>query len=101
MTRQKSDLLGAWRQVSPPEPVTVYFKEDGTLTYVIHREDSDQIIYLVYEANEGVIVSDQPSHPGTTRTSYHISSDGLLTLNYDGDITTFVRTDDREIVPEH
>ena len=91
MTRSNSDLLGTWRQVSPPEAVTMHFREDGLLTYVVHLEDRDQQINLVYEAGDGVVVTDQPSHPGTRTTAYHVSRDGLLTLNYDGEVTTFVR----------
>lgn len=78
----------------------MHFREDGLLTYVVHLEDRDQQINLVYEAGDGVVVTDQPSHPGTRTTAYHVSRDGLLTLNYDGEVTTFVRAGDREMSPE-
>jgi hypothetical protein len=78
----------------------MHFREDGMLTYVVHLEDRDQLMNLVYEAGDGVVVTDQPSHPGVRETAYHVSGDGILTLNYDGEVTTFVRAGDREMSPE-
>lgn len=99
MIDNSSDLVGTWQQVSPAEPVTVCFKEDGSLVYVVHREDGQQVIKLLYETVNGLIITDQPSQPGTERTEFSVSPDGLLTLIYDGETTVFRRAESCEVLP--
>jgi hypothetical protein len=90
--------LGTW--VSDPEDdlgvkelgeVTLEFGDDGALTYTIHLPDKDQKILLRYEAEDGMITTDQPSQPKIEKTSYAVTSDGRLTLWFGGQRSVYIR----------
>jgi hypothetical protein len=91
-------LIGTW--VSDPEDeegirelgrATIEFTEDGRLIYVIHGEEKDQKMFLTYSADDGVLVTDQPSEPREERTAYSITSDGRLTLSFGGRRSVYIR----------
>ncbi len=86
-------LLGRWESVAGvgQEPVTIEFEGDGSLTYTIHGPGSEQKIFLLYTARNGVIITDQPSHPREERTPYRITSDGELVMTYGGEDSVFIR----------
>ena len=64
--------------------VTVDFTENGDLVYTIHSATKIQIIKLRYDIQGLTIVTDQPSVPRIERTSFSLSKDGVLTLEFDG-----------------
>jgi hypothetical protein len=90
-------LVGAWRSVKsedgvePGEDITMTFTADGKLVYVIHLQDKDQIMNLVYRVDGSHLVTDQPSHPQEETTSFSIDADGHLVLDYDGNKSWFAR----------
>ena len=86
-------LLGRWDSVAGAgqECVTMEFAVDGSLTYTIHSAGSDQKIFLRYDIRDGVIITDQPSHPREERTAYQIASDGRLVMTYGGEESVFIR----------
>lgn len=89
-------LLGRWKSVpgADQEVVTMEFDKDGSLTYTIHADDRDQKIFLTFETEDGVIMSDQPSAPREERTRYRFTANDELVMTYDGEETTFVRSCD-------
>lgn len=97
-------LLGRWKSTKGAggDPLTIEFRRDGSMTYTIHGPHSDQKIFLRYTAENGVIVSDQPSEPREEQTAYRFTLGGQLVLIYDAEESTFdpelVST--REVVQE-
>ena len=98
MDVQKTELVGTWK--SDPNDsaasnaygnVTLKFGADGTLLYIAHEPDRDQIMRLTYRTEPGFIVTDQPSEPRSERTEYHISEDGVLVLGFGGRTSRYVK----------
>jgi hypothetical protein len=91
MTGQGTELVGTWKS-DPTDSAgtgaygeaTLKFGADGTLLYIVHESDRDQIMRLTYRAEPGFIVTDQPSEPRSERTEYHIGEDGILVLAFGG-----------------
>lgn len=89
-------LLGTWTS-DPDDPtrknrdrsVTLIFNSDGTLIYIAHKSDRDQVMRLTYRSKSGVIVTDQPSQPKQERTKYKIEQDGTLLLEFGGRKTRY------------
>lgn len=86
-------LLGRWESVTGvgQDPVTIEFTVDGSLTYTIHAPGTNQQMFLRYSIEDGVIITDQPSHPREERTAYRITSDGRLVMTNSGEQSVFVR----------
>jgi len=61
------------------------------LTYIIHVEGKDQLIVMTYRIEDSMLITDQPSHPGEERTSFIITSEGDLVLDYGGTKSRYVR----------
>ncbi len=98
MTLQETELVGTWK--SDPNDsavadefgnVTLKFGKDGTLLYIIHESDRDQIMRLTYRTEPGFIVTDQPSQPRSERTEYQIGQDGVLVLAFGGRQSRYVK----------
>jgi hypothetical protein len=96
---ENNPLLGSW--VSTPdeikskgEAVRLDFSEDGQLIYTSLGETKDQIILLTYRIDKGLLITDQPSHPREEKTSFSITANGELILDYAGEITKFMRYQD-------
>lgn len=72
---------------------TLVFGGDGSLTYIIHGECKDQIIAMTYriDASTSTLITDQPSHPGEERTTFEITADGKLVVDYGGTKSRYVR----------
>lgn len=86
-------LLGRWtNETGEPGEVVVEFSRDGNLTYSIREDGRVQKMLLTFSVADGVIRTDQPSQPRVEETRYRIIEDGRLELNYNGEITTYVRT---------
>jgi hypothetical protein len=91
MAIQHTELVGTWKS-DPSDAAgsgaygdaTLKFGVDGTLLYIIHAPDRDQIMRLTYRTEPGFIVTDQPSEPRSERTEYHIGEDGVLVLAFGG-----------------
>jgi uncharacterized protein (TIGR03066 family) len=86
-------LLGKWRsdREATREDVTLEFSKDGSLTYTIHSEASDQSIFLRFRIEGDVIITDQPSAPREETTKYEIAPDGRLVLTHQGEATAYGR----------
>lgn len=91
-------LLGRWITDPCDEPsikefgnVQIEFTPDGKMIYTIHANAKDQIILLTYRLEEGVLITDQPSHPQEEKTPCQIGSDGKLRLTTDGHTATYIR----------
>jgi len=98
MVVQGTELVGTW-QSAPNDTkgasaygnVTLKFGGDGTLLYIIHESDRDQIMRLAYRTEPGLIITDQPSEPRSERTEYQIGEDGVLVLALGGRRSRYVK----------
>jgi len=100
MSTQDANLLGTWK--SDPRDsagtneygdVTLKFSADGTLLYIVHESDRDQIMRLTYRTDEGFVITDQPSQPRPERTQYRINEDGILILAFGGQESRYLKID--------
>ena len=92
-------LIGTWRSESASAgksafgSVTQTFSPDGTLLYISHGDDKDQIIRLTFRIEPGFIVTDQPSKPRCEKTAYEFTQDGKLLLTFAEEKTLYVRVE--------
>ena len=89
--RWESDLNDIETKNSVGE-VTMHFTSDGKLIYEIKADDKIQRINLTYKTMDGLIISDQPSSHRVEKTKYKIDNDNILTLEFEGKKTKFIRT---------
>ena len=87
-------LFGQWELVRSQQVITSdravsEFTPDGRLIYSITENGKTGIMNMVYRVENGVLITDQPSHPSEERTKYSFDDDGLLVLDYDGQKTWF------------
>lgn len=98
----KQRLLGNWR-TDPSDTASLErfgstrlrFEDDGTMTYVIETENTDQVILLTFEVDGRNLVTDQPSAPRIERTRFRFTQDGLLVLERDEESSRYVRSPDQ------
>ena len=96
---QMRSLMGTWRSDSGDAgarnygSVTLKFSPDGTLLYIIHGDDKDQIIRLTFRLDSNFIITDQPSKPRSERTSYEFTKDGKLVLTLGREKSCYVRVE--------
>ena len=69
------------------------FTPEGKLIYTIDTGDKKEIMNLLYEVRADMIVTDQPSAPQQEQTRYVFESDDDLVLDYNGEVSRFVRSD--------
>jgi len=67
------------------------FGSNGALTYTIHHRQKDEVIFLTYRIEAGMVITDQPTAPRQETTRYEITADGKLVLHYGGEASVFVR----------
>jgi hypothetical protein len=91
-------LLGRWRTDPSDEvararfgDVTLEFKDGGKLVYTIHEGGKEQIILMTFRIQEGLLITDQPSHPREEHTPFELDPRGRLSLYYDKDVFSLVR----------
>lgn len=91
-------LIGKWKSdendpntLSNYGRVTQTFYDDGRLLYVIHSDEKDQVIRLVYSVDGDELVTNQPSAPVEYRTKFAFDDQGRLVLDQDGERSRFVR----------
>jgi hypothetical protein len=80
-----SDLVGKWIS-DPYDPetqenygnVSLEFTDDGRLNYTIHLDDRDQKIFLNYELQGNMLITDQPSDPKREKTKISMLGDKLI-----------------------
>ena len=98
MSEPKTALIGTWE--SDPEDfsgsreyprVTLKFGTDGTLLYIAHEGDKDQIMRLTYVIEEDFIITNQESLPHLEKTKYELTCDGELLLALGGEESRYVR----------
>jgi hypothetical protein len=98
MKERIAALLGTWKS-DPSDTaasldygkVTLEFGADGTLLYISHGSDKDDVIRLTYTVEPDFIVTDQPSQPRVERTRYRFTDDGKLILSFAGQESSYVR----------
>ncbi|SRR6266404_6019363 len=90
-------FVGTWRLIKSDgsievgNGVTMTFTRDRKLVYVIHQNQSDEIMNLVFAVDGDCLVTSQPSRPQTERTEFTFDADGHLVLDYGGAKTWFTR----------
>jgi hypothetical protein len=96
------NLVGTWlvdetdsRALVDLGSVVMKFQQDGRLIYTILTRKKNQIIKLRHQIDGGVIITTQPSAPRIERTAFALSTDGVLTLAFDGVPYRFKRQLDR------
>ena len=93
-----TQLLGTWR-LDPTDDVarqrygniTLKFGADGTLLYIVHQPDKDQVVRLIFRIEDSFIITDQPSERRIEKTAYEFLADGTLVLAFGGVKSRFVR----------
>jgi hypothetical protein len=81
-------LLGTWRVIEDPfnqREETFYSFTPTTVTITFETNKRTQNIFLTYELDASVIITDQPSNPKIERSKIEVAGD-ILTLNYNGQI---------------
>jgi len=99
MNRDMRRLLGTWRSDPSDLPgeecygqTTLKFGADGTLLYISHEDDHDDVIRLTFQVDQaGIITTNQPSRPEIQETTYEFTADGKLVLVFAGEKSTYVR----------
>ncbi len=98
MNIAESALIGTWKSdpsdrsgITSYGDVTLKFGTDGTLLYIIHESDQDQVIRLTFRVERGFIITDQPSQPRSETTAYEITPDGKLILALRGERSRYTR----------
>jgi hypothetical protein len=92
---ESQHLIGSW--ISEPEEneasekIRIDFFPDGKLTYTTIYPDKEQKIFLTYRVSNGVLITDQPSHPREEKTPFSFTPDGKLALVYGEEVWTFKR----------
>lgn len=92
----KQELIGKWemekRSPSDHERIILEIKDDDTLIYTTLKDHQKQIIFLTYNLEDNLLITDQPSAPGIERTQ--VSFKGMkLIFNFEGEISIFNRID--------
>ena len=91
-------LIGRW--TSDPDDkdsiradgqVSLVFGSDGKLTYIMHGEKKDEIMALTYRVEGQVIITDQPSAPREERTTFMLTPEGKLVLEFGGIRSHYIR----------
>ena len=91
-------LYGRW-MTDPEDEVSLresgqtslVFEPDGKLTYIMHGANKDQIMNLIYRVEGQIIVTNQPSAPREERTTFRITPQGKLILEFGGVQSQYVR----------
>lgn len=96
------DLLGSWHSAPGDETgearygrATLHFRDDGRLTYSTNEEGGrEQRIELTFRVEHDAIVTDQPSSPRQERTRFSIEEGNRLSLWFQGERSTYLRTEE-------
>jgi len=83
------ELIGTWKSdpgdiagLNACGNVTLEFRADGNLLYIVHEPDRDQVMRLTFRVQAGFIITDQPSKPHPEKTAYELTQDGGLILHW-------------------
>ena len=101
MSHDASKLVGRWttdpqdvQAIQEYGQVSLVFAEDGSLRYIIHAKDKDQIMVLSYRLEDGMIITNQPSEQREERTSFMLTPDGKLVLKHGDTQSSYIRSDE-------
>ncbi len=104
---QASQFLGRWRSDPTDEDaieeygeVSLEFRADGQLIYVIHAGEKAQIMYLNFRIQDGELITNQPSAPGEERTSFDVMPDGSLVLRFGGKESRYIRNQSPDLLTQ-
>ncbi|NOT61000.1 MAG: hypothetical protein HOP19_12345 [Acidobacteria bacterium] len=92
-------LLGEW-VIDPTDfnaiekygIVSMKFKENGQLIYRNHFIGETKIMLLTYQAQDGLLFTNQPSSLQEEKTAYFFTPEGNLILLYESTPSRFVRS---------
>lgn len=86
-------LLGIWENEKKigSEDVSMEFRENGDLIYVIIGAGMEQKIFMKYEIYQDIIITNQPSSPKREETKFILDGDKLL-LEFKGEKSLFIRS---------
>ena len=96
--RMAAPLRGVWRTEPDDETslaqfgdVTLEFRDDGSLLYIMHDASKDQIISMTYRVlDDSWLETNQPSAPRVEHTRYSVTNDRLV-LDFGGTTSRYVR----------
>ena len=100
-TSDATRLVGCWHRTRADAPadgevgVELEFRPDGTLHYAIDTGGRWQIARLTYHVEGDVLVTNQPSAPAQSRTTFEVLDDGSLLLDYEGERSWYRRGERR------
>jgi hypothetical protein len=87
-------LIGTWKVIEDPfnrSEETFYSFTPTVVTIAFETKNRTQKIFLTYELEGNIIITDQPSHPKIERSKIKVEGD-ILTLDYNGQITRLKRS---------
>lgn len=95
-----NEIIGAWvldkediRSLEKLGEVLLNFSFEGILRYSIFNDAKESVILMIYEIENDIIITTQPSHPDNVeRTNFKIINDKLH-LFFGGELSRFVRLD--------
>lgn len=72
--------------------VTLDFRENGDLIYIITEQDKEQKILMTYRIDDIYLITDQLSHPQEERTEFFIDIENkYLELFFDGIKSKYIK----------
>lgn len=102
-----SRILGRWRSdptdggaIEEYGAISLEFREDGQLVYVIHAGEKAQIMYLTFRIQDGELITNQPSAPGEEHTAFDLTSDGRLVLRFGGRESQYTRDQSPDLLTQ-
>ena len=87
-------LIGTWKVIEDPlnrSEETFHSFTPTLVTIAFETKNRTQKIFLTYELEGNIIITDQPSHPRIERSKIKVEGD-ILTLDYNGQITRLKRS---------
>jgi len=95
--RMKS-IIGSWKAehnpFDPNEELFLQFDPSGKLTQATKKGGEQQIIFLTYRLEDGLLVTDQPSSPRIQKTKMRLDGDKLV-LKYNDVTAVFNRVSEQ------
>lgn len=93
-------ILGSWK-LDPNDAnsqqmygsTSIEFKNTGELVYTIYLENKEQKIFMSYEIEGNLLITDQPSAPNREKTVFNILSDGKLELCFGGISSRYIKVE--------
>ena len=89
LSKVNDPLLGEWvsdptdlQSIAEMGNIKMSFKKDGSLTYEIIEESKSQFIFMTYNINGNLLITNQPSHPQQEVTEFSFKDPNTLILKF-------------------